>query len=62
MSSFTVLCRGKAMSWLVLVVVGYRYFYSQKNHIIDMTSFRLCYNLNKHTSDYDYILGLRLAS
>jgi hypothetical protein len=27
------------------------YFYSQKNHLIDMASFRLYYNLNKHASD-----------
>jgi hypothetical protein len=27
-----------------------------------MTSFRLCYNLNKHTSDWDFILGLHPAS
>jgi hypothetical protein len=38
------------------------YFYSQENRLIDMISFRLCYNLNKHTSDYDSILGLRPIS
>jgi hypothetical protein len=27
-----------------------------------MVSFRLCYNLNKHISDQNSILGLRLAS
>jgi hypothetical protein len=27
-----------------------------------MVSFRLYYNLNKHTSDYDSIFGLRPAS
>jgi hypothetical protein len=27
-----------------------------------MASFRLCYNLNKHTSDQDSILGLHPAS
>jgi hypothetical protein len=38
------------------------YFYSQENRLIDKTGFRLCYNLNKHTSDRDSILGLHPAS
>jgi hypothetical protein len=38
------------------------YFYSQENRLIDMTNFRLCYNLNKHTSDYESIFRLRPAS
>jgi hypothetical protein len=38
------------------------YFYSQENRLIDMASFRLCYDLNKHTSDRDSILGLHPAS
>jgi hypothetical protein len=39
-----------------------RYFYSQENRLIDMVSFRLCYNLNKYTSNRDSILGLHPAS
>jgi hypothetical protein len=27
------------------------YFYSRKNRLLDMASFRLCYNFNKYTSD-----------
>jgi hypothetical protein len=38
------------------------YFYSQENHLIDMTNFQLCYNLNKHTSDRNSILELYPAS
>jgi hypothetical protein len=38
------------------------YFYTQKNHLIDMVSFWLCYNLNKYISDRDSILGLHPAS
>jgi hypothetical protein len=38
------------------------YFYSQENRLIDMTSFWLCYNLNKHTSDWNSILRLHPAS
>jgi hypothetical protein len=38
------------------------YFYSQENYLIDMTSFWLCYDLNKHASDWDFILGLHPAS
>jgi hypothetical protein len=38
------------------------YFYSQENRLIDIASFRLCYNLNKHTSDYDSIFRLRPVS
>jgi hypothetical protein len=38
------------------------YFYSQENRLIDMVSFWLCYNLNKHTSDWDSILELHPAS
>jgi hypothetical protein len=38
-------------------VTGY-YFYSQKNHLIDMASFWLCYDFNKYTSDRNSILVL----
>jgi hypothetical protein len=38
------------------------YFYSQENQLIDIASFRLGYNLLKHTSDRDSTLRLRPAS
>jgi hypothetical protein len=38
------------------------YFYSQENRLIDVASFQLCYNPNKHTSDWDSILGLHPVS
>jgi hypothetical protein len=38
------------------------YFYSQENHLMDMASSRLYYDLNKHTSDRNSILELHLAS
>jgi hypothetical protein len=38
------------------------YFYSQENRLIDMASFRLRYDYNKHTSDRNSILGLHQAS
>jgi hypothetical protein len=59
-SSFSVLCCGKIMSCLRRYVAGC-YFYNKKNRLTDIANFRLCYNLNKHTSDYDYILRLYLT-
>jgi hypothetical protein len=38
------------------------YFYSQENRLIDMVSFQFCYDLNKHTSDWDSILVLHPSS
>jgi hypothetical protein len=38
------------------------YFYSQKNRLTDTVSFWLCYNLNKHIFDRDFILELHPAS
>jgi hypothetical protein len=61
MSSFIALCCGLLClldAWLCCMcpsvcprcIMGC-YFYSQENRLIDMASFQLCYNLNKHTSD-----------
>jgi hypothetical protein len=68
-SNFTVLWCWLLCSlgvWLRCVVcpkcITDCYFYSQENRLIYMASFWLCYNLNKHTSDYDSILWLRPAS
>jgi hypothetical protein len=60
-SSIVVLYCGKTMSCLPRCIAGC-YFYSQENRLIDMASFRLCYNPNKHASDQDSILGLHSAS
>jgi hypothetical protein len=38
------------------------YFYCQESHLIDMSNFWLCYNLNKHTFDQNSILRLHLIS
>jgi hypothetical protein len=61
MSNIAVLCYGKTMSCFSRCVVDC-YFYSQENRPIDMASFQLCYDLNKHTFDQDSILGLHPAS
>jgi hypothetical protein len=63
-SSFTILCCGLLLSLFFTCprcITGC-YFYSHENCFKDISSFRLCYNLNKHTSDQDSIFRLRPAS
>jgi hypothetical protein len=60
-SSIYVLCYKKLWVACPICIAGC-YFYSQENRLIDMTSFLLCYNLNKYTFDRDSILELRPAS
>jgi hypothetical protein len=38
------------------------YLYRLENCLIDITSFRFCYNLNKRVSDWDFWLGMRSIS
>jgi hypothetical protein len=60
-SSIIILCCGKIMSSFPQMCCGLL-LYSQENYLIYMASFRLCYNLNKHTSDMDSILALHPTS
>jgi hypothetical protein len=60
-SSIVVLCCRNLWVACLRCIAGC-YFYSQENRLIDMASFWLYYNLNKHTSDWDSIVVLYPAS